>query len=249
MFERFTDRARRVLVLAQEESRLLDHDSIGAEHIFLGLIQEGGGLAARALESLGIPLSVAREKVQRSTGRGGAVPKGPPPFTPQAKKVLELSLREALQLGHNYIGTEHMLLGLVREGQGVASEVMSDCVGDLGLVRQRVMEMLSDRTGAVETGTVETGAGETGRVAATAQPPSAGVAPPPVPQGCSHRVEDLEGALGYRRLLASADGNELALRERTPGPPPTLTVIAIYCRRCGQTVAIHPDPGPASHQL
>ncbi|MGH8921240.1 MAG: Clp protease N-terminal domain-containing protein, partial [Actinomycetes bacterium] len=113
MFERFTDRARRVLVLAQEEARLLNHNFIGTEHILLGLIHEGEGVAAKALEQLGISLEAVREKVEETIGPAGTSPAGSPPFTPRAKKVLELSLREALQLGHNYIGTEHMLLGLV----------------------------------------------------------------------------------------------------------------------------------------
>jgi ATP-dependent Clp protease ATP-binding subunit ClpC len=121
VFERFTDRARRVLVLAQEEARLLNHSFIGTEHILLGLIHEGEGVAAKALESLGISLEAVREKVEETIGMAGTAPSGSPPFTPRAKKVLELSLREALQLGHSYIGTEHMLLGLVREGEGVAA--------------------------------------------------------------------------------------------------------------------------------
>jgi len=124
MFERFTDRARRVLVLAQEEARLLNHNFIGTEHILLGLIHEGEGVAAKALESLGISLEAVREKVEETIGPAGSSTTGSPPFTPRAKKVLELSLREALQLGHNYIGTEHMLLGLVREGEGVAVQVL-----------------------------------------------------------------------------------------------------------------------------
>ncbi len=124
MFERFTDRARRVLVLAQEEARLLNHSFIGTEHILLGLIHEGEGVAAKALESLGISLEAVREKVEETIGMAGTAPSGSPPFTPRAKKVLELSLREALQLGHSYIGTEHMLLGLVREGEGVAATVL-----------------------------------------------------------------------------------------------------------------------------
>ncbi len=116
MFERFTDRARRVLVLAQEEARLLDHGYIGTEHILLGLIQESDGPAAQALAQLGVTLEAVREKVVETVGLVGAGPTGSPPFTPRAKKVLELSLREGLQLGHNYIGTEHFLLGIVLGG-------------------------------------------------------------------------------------------------------------------------------------
>ncbi len=143
MFERFTDRARRVLVLAQEEARLLNHSFIGTEHILLGLIHEGEGLAAKALESLGISLEAVREKVEETIGPAGSAPTGSPPFTPRAKKVLELSLREALQLGHNYIGTEHMLLGLVREGEGVAAQVLQSLGADLPRVRQQVIQLLS----------------------------------------------------------------------------------------------------------
>src|SRR4026207_1097873 len=120
MFERFTDRARRVVVLAQEEARMLNHNYIGTEHILLGLIHEGEGVAAKALESLNISLEAVRQQVEEIIGQGQAAPTGPITITPRAKKVLELSLREALQLGHNYIGTEHILLGLIREGEGVA---------------------------------------------------------------------------------------------------------------------------------
>jgi ATP-dependent Clp protease ATP-binding subunit ClpC len=124
MFERFTDRARRVVVLAQEEARMLNHNYIGTEHILLGLIHEGEGVAAKSLESLGISLEGVRSQVEEIIGQGQQAPSGHIPFTPRAKKVLELSLREALQLGHNYIGTEHILLGLIREGEGVAAQVL-----------------------------------------------------------------------------------------------------------------------------
>jgi hypothetical protein len=143
VFERFTDRARRVLVLAQEEARDLNHSFIGTEHILLGLIHEGEGLAARALGALDISLDEARAKVSETIDPPPAVPpSNAPPFTPRAKKVLELSLREALQLGQNYIGTEHMLLGLVREGQGVAATVLDGLGADLRRVRQQVIEMM-----------------------------------------------------------------------------------------------------------
>ena len=124
MFERFTDRARRVVVLAQEEARRLNHNYIGTEHILLGLIQEGEGHAAKALEELNINIDSVRSEVVEIIGEGQQSPSGHIPFTPRAKKVLELSLREALQLGHNYIGTEHILLGLIREGEGVAAQVL-----------------------------------------------------------------------------------------------------------------------------
>ncbi len=152
MFERFTDRARRVLVLAQEEARLLNHSFIGTEHILLGLIHEGEGVAAKALDSLGITLESVREKVEETIGMTGTPPTGSPPFTPRAKKVLELSLREALQLGHSYIGTEHMLLGLVREGEGVAAQVLVSLGADLGRVRQQVIQMMSGYQGKETAG-------------------------------------------------------------------------------------------------
>ncbi|HJX07946.1 MAG TPA: ATP-dependent Clp protease ATP-binding subunit [Actinomycetota bacterium] len=147
MFERFTDRARRVVVLAQEEARMLNHNYIGTEHILLGLIHEGEGVAAKALESMNISLDAVREQVQEIIGQGQAAPTGHIPFTPRAKKVLELSLREALQLGHNYIGTEHILLGLIREGEGVAAQVLQKLGADLNRVRQTVIQLLSGYTG------------------------------------------------------------------------------------------------------
>ncbi len=143
MFERFTDRARRVVVLAQEEARLLNHNYIGTEHILLGLIHEGEGVAARGLESLGISLESVRSQVVEIIGQGSQAPSGHIPFTPRAKKVLELSLREALQLGHNYIGTEHILLGLIREGEGVAAQVLQKLGAELHKVRQTVIQLLS----------------------------------------------------------------------------------------------------------
>ncbi|HEV2375148.1 MAG TPA: ATP-dependent Clp protease ATP-binding subunit [Streptosporangiaceae bacterium] len=142
MFERFTDRARRVVVLAQEEARMLNHNYIGTEHILLGLIHEGEGVAAKALESLAISLEAVRQQVEEIIGQGQSAPSGHIPFTPRAKKVLELSLREALQLGHNYIGTEHILLGLIREGEGVAAQVLVKLGADLNRVRQQVIQLL-----------------------------------------------------------------------------------------------------------
>ena len=147
MFERFTDRARRVVVLAQEEAKMLNHNYIGTEHILLGLIHEGEGVAAKALESLGISLDAVREQVQDIIGQGQQQPTGHIPFTPRAKKVLELSLREALQLGHSYIGTEHILLGLIREGEGVAAQVLVKLGADLNRVRQQVIQLLSGYQG------------------------------------------------------------------------------------------------------
>ena len=141
MFERFTDRARRVVVLAQEEARMLNHNYIGTEHILLGLIHEGEGVAAKALESLGISLDAVRQQVEEIIGQGQQAPSGHIPFTPRAKKVMELSLREALQLGHDYIGTEHILLGLIREGDGVAAQVLVHLGADRNTVRQQVIQL------------------------------------------------------------------------------------------------------------
>jgi ATP-dependent Clp protease ATP-binding subunit ClpC len=147
MFERFTDRARRVVVLAQEEARMLSHNYIGTEHLLLGLIHEGEGVAAKALESLGISLEAVRQQVEEIIGQGQQAPSGHIPFTPRAKKVLELSLRESRQLGHHYIGTEHILLGLLREGEGVAAQVLVRLGADLNRVREQVIQLLHGRRG------------------------------------------------------------------------------------------------------
>ncbi|HYF47155.1 MAG TPA: Clp protease N-terminal domain-containing protein [Acidimicrobiales bacterium] len=148
MFERFTDRARRVVVLAQEEARLLEHSYIGTEHVLLGLLHDGDGVAAAVLNSLGVDRGRARAGVEELVGRGSAVPSGHIPFTPRAKKVLELSLREALQLGHNYIGTEHLLLGLLREGEGAGARVLESFGLDLAVTRDAVVDVLSGVTPA-----------------------------------------------------------------------------------------------------
>ncbi|GIH28288.1 hypothetical protein Aph01nite_65980 [Acrocarpospora phusangensis] len=142
MFERFTDRSRRVVVLAQEEARLLNHNYIGTEHILLGLVREEEGVAAQALRDCGIDLAGLRDKVQETIGVGKNQPMGHIPFTPRAKKVLELSLREALHLNHNYIGTEHILLGLIREGEGVAATVLHEQGAFLHQVRERIIDIL-----------------------------------------------------------------------------------------------------------
>ena len=154
MFERFTDRARRVVVLAQEEARMLDHNYIGTEHLLLGLIHEGEGIAAKALEAMGISLDAVRQQVEVVIGRGQHAPSGHIPFTPRAKRVLELSQRESDQLGHHSIGTEHILLGLVREGDGVAAQVLVKLGADLNQLRQQVIQILQGSTveGAGERG-------------------------------------------------------------------------------------------------
>ena len=145
MFEKFTDRARRVVVWAQEEGRTLRHDSIGTEHILLGLVHEGQGLGAKALEAFGISLEAVRERVEEAVPPGQYErPSGHIPFTPRAKRVLELSRGEAQQLGHHYVGTEHILLGLLREGDGVAAQVLVALGADLDGVRERVIQLLAE---------------------------------------------------------------------------------------------------------
>jgi ATP-dependent Clp protease ATP-binding subunit ClpA len=210
LFERFTDRSRRVVVLAQEEARLLNHNYIGTEHILLGLIREGEGVAAQALESMGIALEAVRHELTELIGQGGGEPTGHIPFTPRAKKVLELALREALQLGHNYIGTEHILLGLIREGEGVAAQVLVKLGADLATVRQQVIQSLSGYTGSsIRIGSLSTPAVE------RAQAFARGVA-----HGGPVRSHDLLlGLLGDEnslaaRVLASLGVSLDAVRER-----------------------------------
>jgi ATP-dependent Clp protease ATP-binding subunit ClpC len=144
MFERFTDRARRVVVFAQQEARALDHDYIGPEHILLGLVHEGEGVAPKALESLGISLDTVRQQVEEIIGRGQQAPPGHIPFTPRAKKVLQLSLQESKALDHHYIGTEHILLGLIHEGDGVAAQVLVSLGADLDGARRQVTQLLHE---------------------------------------------------------------------------------------------------------
>ena len=165
MFERFTDRARRVVVLAEEEARMLNHNYIGTEHILLGLIHEGEGVAARALESLGIMHQTVRQQVEEIIGQGQQAPSRSIPYTPRAEKVLNLALQEALQLGHNYIGTEHILLGLIREGQGVAAQVLVGLGADLNRVRQQTITLLHGYQGKYEPETIRAvrRAGKAGR--------------------------------------------------------------------------------------
>jgi ATP-dependent Clp protease ATP-binding subunit ClpC len=165
MFERYTDRARRVVVLAEEEARMLNHNYIGTEHILLGLIHEGEGVAARALESLGIMHQTVRQQVEEIIGQGQQAPSSSIPYTPRAEKVLNLALQEALQLGHNYIGTEHILLGLIREGEGVAAQVLVGLGADLNRVRQQTITLLHGSQGKDEPGTIRAvgRAGKAGR--------------------------------------------------------------------------------------
>ncbi len=208
MFERFTDRARRVLVLAQEEARLLSHSFIGTEHILLGLIHEDDGVAATAIKSLDITLEAVREKVEQTIGPAGSAPKGSPPFTPRAKKVLELSLREALQLGHNYIGTEHILLGLVREGEGVAAQVLVSLGADLPRVRQAVMGLIGQPGPSITTSV-------TGPAVIPPWSEAAGRDPPMHPVGkvrifqvvrAGRRPDDFANAFAELAALAGLEG-------------------------------------------
>jgi ATP-dependent Clp protease ATP-binding subunit ClpC len=212
MFERFTDRARRVVVLAQEEARMLNHNYIGTEHILLGLIHEGDGVAARALTSLDISLDAVRLQVEEIIGRGRAATAGHIPFTPRAKKVLELALREALQLGHNYIGTEHILLGLIREGEGVAAQVLEKLGADLNRVRQTVIQLLSGYT----AGKGETTPGEAD-IAMSAELSRQGA------PTCPNCFAALDDSLAIK-VVETAD---------TPEGDEPATVKIAYCMRCG----------------
>jgi ATP-dependent Clp protease ATP-binding subunit ClpC len=210
VFERFTDRARRVVVLAQEEARLLNHNYIGTEHELLGLIHEEEGVGGRALEALGISLDAARHQVEGIIGVGQAAPTGHIPFTPRAKKVLELALRESRRLGHNYIGTEHILLGLIREGEGVGAQVLQNLGADLRSVRQAVLQILTGTPLAASEGLVA-GLGQTSEEATSSGPrcPSCGLM--------------LEGALKYRRLIAApADEDD-----------DEMPILMLFCGRCG----------------
>ncbi len=225
VFERFTDRARRVVVLAQEEARMLNHNYIGTEHILLGLVRERDGVAAKALDSLNIKLDAVRREVEDAIGQGQATPAGHIPFTPRAKKVLELSLREALQLGHNYIGTEHILLGLIREGEGVAAQVLQKLGADLDRVRQTVIQILSGYAAGAEVRKVEGGA-ETEELAAEMEvEPATEIAPAPIPAAedapmCPNCFAALDETLAVKAMETTLEGEDLSVK------------IA-YCSRCG----------------
>jgi ATP-dependent Clp protease ATP-binding subunit ClpC len=214
VFERFTDRARRVLTLAQEEARLLNHSFIGTEHLLLGLIHEGDGVGAQALRSLGISLEAVREKVEETIGMAGTAPSGSPPFTPRAKKVLELSLREAMQLGHHYIGTEHLLLGLVREGEGVAATVLVSLGADLGRVRQEVIKLMSGGREAHEGRTLNEVHGTVrGRLEVTE----------PLCPRCRASVNS---EARFRTIEVNPDA----------GNPDPMPIHVVYCTQCGTTL-------------
>ncbi len=228
MFERFTDRARRVLVLAQEEARLLNHNFIGTEHILLGLISEGDGVAAKALQSLGIALESVRDRVQETIGPASGPPSGAsPPFTPRAKKVLELSLREALQLGHNYIGTEHMLLGLVREGEGVATQVLVTLGAELSAVRQEVIQVLAGHAVEASAATVSL---LSDRIAAI-DPDAVTITELPIDPNALVRWGDVEAVLHDEPVIDGSSTTERQVSSLTyrsctyrPRPLPSVTV-------------------------
>jgi hypothetical protein len=241
MFERFTDRARRVIVLAQEEARMLYHNYIGTEHILLGLIHEGEGVAAKALVSLGISLDAVRQQVEEIIGQGQQASSGHIPFTPRAKKVLELTRWEAEDLGHNYIGTEHILLGLIHEGDGVAAQVLIVLGADLNRVRQQVIQLISGqqpqpqpgrrplREGAVVTGLQARLVAVEGRLAAVEQ--RLGTGP-----DTSDLDEQIDRVRGERHAAADAEEYEQAasLREREK------ELLASKAARQEQWAAGHP---------
>jgi ATP-dependent Clp protease ATP-binding subunit ClpC len=214
VFERFTDRARRAVVLAQEEARMLNHDYIGTEHLLLGLASERDGVAGKALVSLDISIEAIRRQVEEIVGQGRAAPTGHIPFTPRSKKVLELSLREALQLGHNYIGTEHILLGLIREGEGVATQVLVKLGANLSRVRETVIQLISGWTeaaassGGEEIGVFTETVAEMVEVVADDAPT------------CPNCFGALDETLAIKVLETTADGD-------------TISVKIAYCRRCG----------------
>jgi len=211
--------------LAQEEARLLNHSFIGTEHILLGLIHEGEGVAAKALESLDISLESVRQKVEETIGMAGTASSGSPPFTPRAKKVLELALREALRLGHSYIGTEHLLLGLLDEGEGVAAAVLVSLATDLNQVRQRVMQLMSGTVSEVHV--------EGTATARSVALPFGDVPPiqrgPLCPQCRANLIEEVR-----HRTMSVPSENE-------SDDPISLEVV--FCQRCGVIIEVLKSEG------
>jgi len=221
VFERFTDRARSVLTLAQEEARLMNHGFIGTEHILLGLIREDEGVSGTALKNLGVSYGAARDKVEEVIGLSGAMPSGSPPFTPRAKKVLEFALREALQLGDSYIGTEHILLGIVREGDGVATTVLNSLGANPTRVRHEMIELMAGASG--EAPNVRKGdVAITGRSSASSGP------------CCPHCRSSVTDEARFRTVSVPADVDD------AEGEPVTIDVV--YCGQCGSTLCmLKPD--------
>jgi ATP-dependent Clp protease ATP-binding subunit ClpC len=239
MFERFTDRARRVVVLAQDEARDLGHAYIGTEHLLLGLIRERDGVAARALVSLGVSPAAIRQQVVEAVGKGGGQPPGHIPFTPRAKKILELALRESRQLGHEYIGTEHILLGIVREREGVAAQVLQYQGLTLEVVRQSVIQILSGYSNeAVEAAGFRPTAGWTGSLpAGPLRRFGRRRRPGPQPPACSTCGGELAETAAFRILTVRAEESD-----------ETRDVVVVFCTHCGSTIAgrvgdgVHGDP-------
>ena len=213
VFERFTDRARRALVLAQEESRLLSHSVIGTEHLLLGLIAENEGVAATALKSFDISLATTRTRVEELIGLAATAPTQSPQFTPRVKKVFELSLREALDMGHSYIGTEHLLLGLIQEGEGVAIQVLHSFEVDIHHLRRNVVEHLSGHE------TAQSGEGAGGMSQSAAEPRCT---------GCRSQLSE------------TARFRSIEIPPTTPSPSP-ITVEVVFCNRCGSVFGTFRD--------
>jgi len=225
MFERFSDRARRVVVLAQDEARELGHAYIGTEHLLLGLIRDGDGIAAQVLTSLGVSFDTVQQRIVEEIGTGGEPPPGHIPFTPRAKKILELALREARRLGHRYIGTEHILLGIVREAEGVAAQVLQQEGLTLGVIRQAVIQTLAE-----DTGEAVAGAGSQRAAGWVARRPRGRVRAPvqsPEDRGprCASCGADLAETAAYRTITAL--GEDLGSRD----------VVVVYCTSCGSAIA------------
>jgi len=224
MFERFTDEARSVLSLAQEEARLLNHGFIGTEHILLGLVREEGEGNSSVLMSFGISLESVRSKVQETIGSGAPSDNRSPPFTPRAKKVLELSLREALALGHHHIGPEHILLGLLREGEGVAVQVLGDLDVDLVPVRQRAIQALSESAAEEQAGTSAPDAPVASDLLRRRR---SAVAASPRPRCPQCRANLVDGAR-FRTIAVPPDALE--------GDRVTIEIYVVYCSRCGASL-------------
>jgi ATP-dependent Clp protease ATP-binding subunit ClpC len=227
MFERMTERSRAVLMLALEEARQLDHNVIGTEHLLMGMLREGEGVAAQVLQSLGVELETFRQRIVDTVlpvyvGSPDEGRRQSPPFTPRAKKVLELSLREALQLGHTFIGTEHLLLGMVREGEGVAMQMLASLGVEGARIRQGVIQLLSTRQG------------QESRETSAARP----IRSEPTCHGCG---SDLASAARYRAMEIPPATSTVSPASTT-SEPPSIAVNAVFCGRCGRLLEMIPKP-------